>query len=61
VLTTECFVKGFTGNERDGIYRRATASKGGQSLPIEFVPIKGSRTGELAVNFVIVLGHTPES
>jgi protocatechuate 3,4-dioxygenase, beta subunit len=58
-LTTECFVKGYKGNERDGIYRRATASKGGERLPVEFAPIKGSRVGELAARFDVVLGYLP--
>jgi protocatechuate 3,4-dioxygenase beta subunit len=60
-LTTECFVKGYPGNERDGIYRRATASKGGKQLPVEFAPAKGSRIGELAARFDIVLGYTPRA
>ena len=61
LLTTECFVKGFAGNERDHVYRRAMASKGGQMLPVEFAPVKGSRVGELAAKFEIVLGYTPAS
>ena len=61
LLTTECFVKGYAGNERDPIYRRAMASKGGQMLPVDFAPVKGSRIGELAAKFEIVLGYTPES
>ncbi|MFI5457890.1 MAG: hypothetical protein ACHRXM_20820 [Isosphaerales bacterium] len=61
VLTTECFVKGYAGNERDGIYRAATATKAGKMLPVDFVPVKGSRIGELAATFDIVLGVTPES
>ena len=60
-LTTECFVKGYKGNERDGIYRRATASKGGQQLPVEFAPVKGSKIGELAARFDIILGYTPSA
>jgi protocatechuate 3,4-dioxygenase, beta subunit len=51
--------KGYKGNERDGIYRRATASKGGERLPVEFAPIKSSSVGELAARFDIVLGYTP--
>jgi protocatechuate 3,4-dioxygenase beta subunit len=58
-LTTECFVKGYPGNERDGIYRRATSSKGGGRLPVEFAPVKGSRIGELAARFDIVIGYAP--
>jgi len=30
-------------------------------LPVDFVPVKGSRIGELAATFDIVLGVTPES
>jgi hypothetical protein len=30
-------------------------------LPVEFAPVKGSRIGELAARFDIVLGATPES
>jgi protocatechuate 3,4-dioxygenase beta subunit len=60
-LTTECFVKGYAGNERDNIYRRAMASKGGQMLPVEFAPVKGSKIGELAAKFDIVLGYTPNA
>ncbi len=58
-LTTECFVKGYKGNERDGIYRRAMGTKGGDRLPVDFTPVKGSKIGELAARFEIVLGYTP--
>jgi protocatechuate 3,4-dioxygenase, beta subunit len=58
-LTTECFVKGYKNNERDGIYRRAMTTPGGDKLPVEFAPVKGSKIGELAARFDIVLGYTP--
>ncbi len=61
LLTTECFVKGHPGNEKDAIYRRAVASKGGKRLPVEFAPVKDSRIGELAARFDIILGLTPVS
>ena len=61
LLTTECFVKGYAGNEKDGIYRRATASKGGKMLPVDFVPVKDSRIGELAARFDLILGATPSA
>jgi protocatechuate 3,4-dioxygenase beta subunit len=60
-LTTECFVKGYPNNEKDAIYRRATATKAGKMLPVDFAPVKGSRIGELAARFDIVLGVTPAS
>ena len=49
------------GNERDGIYRRATATKGREMLPVDFAPVKDSKIGELAARFDIVLGFTPEA
>jgi protocatechuate 3,4-dioxygenase beta subunit len=60
-LTTECFVKGYANNDKDAIYRRATATKAGKTLVVDFAPIKGSRIGELAARFDIVLGVTPAS
>jgi protocatechuate 3,4-dioxygenase beta subunit len=60
-LTTECFVKGYANNEKDAIYRRATATKAGKMLPVDFARVKGSRIGELAARFDIVLGVTPAS
>ena len=60
-LTTECFVKGYEGNERDGIYRRAMATKGGHLLPVDFAPVKGSKIGELSARFDVVLGDTPKA
>jgi protocatechuate 3,4-dioxygenase beta subunit len=61
VLTTECFVKGYANNEKDGIFRKATATEAGKRLAVEFVPVKDSRIGELAANFDVVLDVTPES
>ena len=63
LLTAECFVKGFEGNERDGQFRgiRSRDPKGHETLCLDFAPIKGSGIGELAANWDIVLGHTPKS
>jgi protocatechuate 3,4-dioxygenase, beta subunit len=60
-LTTECFVKGYKNNERDNVYKRAMSSPGGQKLPVDFTPIPGSKIGELAARFEIVLGYTPNA
>src|SRR5687768_1648356 len=59
LLVTQCYIKGHPGNERDGIYMRTPAGKPRQALTVAFTPIKGSRTGELAANFDMVLGMTP--
>jgi protocatechuate 3,4-dioxygenase, beta subunit len=61
VLTTECYVQGYANNEKDGIYQRATSTAAGKKLAVEFAPVKGSRIGELAATFDVVLGVTPES
>lgn len=59
-LTTQCYVKGHPGNERDGIYSRIRDPKARESITVDFVPIKESKIGELAARFDIVLGLTPE-
>lgn len=58
LLTTQCYVKGHSGNEKDGIYRSLRASS--PAVTIDFAPMKASKIGELTANFVIVLGATPE-
>jgi protocatechuate 3,4-dioxygenase, beta subunit len=60
LLTTQCYVKGEPLNEKDGIYRSIRDPKARESVTIDFVPLKGSRIGELIARFDIVLGSTPE-
>jgi protocatechuate 3,4-dioxygenase beta subunit len=63
LLTTECFIKGFSGNERDGQFRniRSRDPKGHATLCVDFVPVKDSRVGELAARWDIVLGYSPDA
>ncbi len=63
LLTTECFIKGSPSNERDGQFKqiRARDPKGHEMLCLDFVPLKVSKIGELAVKWDIVLGYTPEA
>ena len=61
LLTTQCYVKGEPGNERDGIYRSLRDPKALEALTVAFVPVQGSKIGELAARFDIVLGFTPEA
>jgi protocatechuate 3,4-dioxygenase beta subunit len=63
LLTTECFIKGFQGNERDGQFRsiRSRDPKGHGTLCVDFMPVKGSRIAELAARWDIVLGYSPEA
>ncbi len=57
--TTQLFVKGEPGNQRDGIWRRIGDQQARDSVTVDFVPIKESRVGELAARFDIVLGSVP--
>jgi protocatechuate 3,4-dioxygenase beta subunit len=61
LLTTQCYVKGEPGNDRDGIYRSIRDPKARDAITVAFEPIKGSKIGELAARFDIVLGLTPEN
>jgi protocatechuate 3,4-dioxygenase beta subunit len=63
LLTTECFIKGFEGNERDGQFKsiRSRDPKGHATLCLDFAPVKVSRIGELAARWDIVLGYSPEA
>jgi len=60
-LTTQCYIKGHPGNERDGIWRSIRDEKLRDLITIDFAPIKESKIGELAAKFDIVLGVTPEA
>jgi protocatechuate 3,4-dioxygenase beta subunit len=59
LLTTQCYVKGHAGNARDGIYRGLRDPKSRDAVTVAFAPMKGSKIGELAAKFDIVLGATP--
>jgi protocatechuate 3,4-dioxygenase, beta subunit len=59
-FTTQCYIKGNSQNERDFVFRALGDAKSKQLVSVDFQPIAESRVGELAANFDIVLGHTPE-
>src|SRR5574341_425381 len=61
LLTTQCYVRGDIGNEKDMIWRQIADPRSRESVTIPFVPIAGSKIGELAATFDIVLGLTPEA
>ena len=60
-LVTQCYIQGYPQNERDAIYMSVKDEKARKAITIPFDPMKGSRIGELAARFDIVLGLTPES
>ena len=61
LLTTQLYIKGHPGNEKDGIFRSLRDERARQALTAEFAPLKGSRIGELAAQFDMVTGFTPEA
>lgn len=61
LLTTQCYIKGEPQNERDGVLRGIRDPKQRESVILPFAPVPGSKIGELAARFDIVLGYTPEA
>ena len=59
-FSTQCYVEGEPKNKTDGILNRIRDKKARDSLIVPFKPVPGSKLGELAGNFDIVLGWTPE-
>lgn len=61
LLTTQCYVKGEPQNERDGVLRSIRDTRAREAVLVDFVPMPGSRAGELAAKFDIVLGVTAQA
>ena len=59
LLTTQLYIKGHAGNEKDGIWRATKEGKDRDAITVDFTKLKNSKIGELQANFVIVLGVTP--
>ncbi len=60
-FTTQCYVKGEPRNERDRILMGIQDGRSRNALIVPFSPLPGSRIGELAATFDVVLGHTPSA
>ncbi|HEV2799029.1 MAG TPA: protocatechuate 3,4-dioxygenase [Pyrinomonadaceae bacterium] len=58
-FTTQCYIKGEPRNERDGVLGGIRDARQRESVIVPFVPVSGSKLGELAARFDIVLGFTP--
>src|SRR5437868_9048989 len=54
-LITQCYIEGTPLNEKDGIYRDLKTEKAKRAVTIPFVPMKGSRIGELTAKFDIIM------
>ena len=57
--TTQCYIQGFAGNEKDGIWK-SLDEKSRAAVTVPFTPIPNSKAGEHAAKFDIVMGYTPE-
>ena len=60
LLTTQLMIRGHEGNARDGVFRTAGDIVNRELIMGDFVPVKDSKIGELACQFDIVLGQTPD-
>ncbi len=60
MLTTQLYIKGDPRNEKDFLYKEAKTADAKATIVTDFAPIPESNTGELAANWDIVLGVTPE-
>ncbi|HEY8521611.1 MAG TPA: protocatechuate 3,4-dioxygenase [Gammaproteobacteria bacterium] len=60
IMATQALVKGHPANARDSIIARVRDPAALETLMVEYEPLPGSRLGELAANFDIVLGRTAE-
>ena len=56
--TTQCYIEGHPGNEKDGIWKSLDAN-GRKALTVPFTPIASSKAGELSAKFDLVMGYTP--
>jgi protocatechuate 3,4-dioxygenase beta subunit len=60
LITSQIFIAGHPGNKRDGVFFDVRDAFERELIQTDFKPIKGSKTGELAANFDIVVGVTPD-
>lgn len=59
-FTTQCYIKGNAGNQRDGVLRGIRDPKQLASVMVPFEPLQNSKIGELSAHFDIVMGFTPQ-
>lgn len=57
--TTQLYIKGEPQNEKDGSIRGIQDPKKRETIICDFAPVPGSKAGELAAKFDIVMGFTP--
>ena len=60
LITTQIFVNGHPQNKGDGVLRGVRDAFERELVLVDFKPVKDSKIGELAAQFDIVLGTTPD-
>lgn len=60
LITTQIMVRGYAGNARDGVYGGVRDLVDRELVLADFTPIKGSKAGELAATFDVIVGRTPD-
>jgi protocatechuate 3,4-dioxygenase beta subunit len=60
LLTTQLLIRGHRGNARDNVFNGTRDVIDRELILVDFIPIKESKIGELAANFDIILGRTPD-
>ncbi len=58
IFTTQMLINGHEMNESDGLFKNVRDPAARKSVLVDFKPIAGSKLGELAANFDVVLGQT---
>jgi len=61
LLTTQLYIQGHPGNEKDSIWRELKTRKDRDAVTVAFKPMRGAKAGEWAAQFDLVLGQTPEA
>ncbi len=59
-LVSQCYIKGYVGNEKDGVWKKITDPRQRENVTVAFTPLAGSKSGELTARWDIVMGLTPE-
>lgn len=60
LLTSQIFIRGHAGNARDGVFAGLRDVIDRELVMADFKPLPDSKLSELACNFDIVLGRTPD-
>jgi protocatechuate 3,4-dioxygenase beta subunit len=61
LITTQLYIQGHPGNEKDPIWRQLKTKQDRDAVTVGFKAMPGAKAGEWAAHFDLVLGVTPEA